>query len=274
MAFNTRNEDGESIMGAQDIQIVSLVFLGMLIIPVIIIGMMLKLGLTRRILYSTVRMVIQLSFVGIYLQYLFQFNNPYINTIYVLIMITVATFSVVHSAKLKLACLAFPTFTAIVIPQAVMLILFNLLTVGISHVLDAKYLVPIGGMLLGNCLSGNIITLSSFYKNVKKDEKRYLYTLALGASRIQALLPYLRESLLASISPILATMATIGLVSLPGMMTGQILGGSVPLVAIKYQIAIMIAIFVAKFFSSLFAVLFSLSTAFDGYDMLKKKIFA
>jgi putative ABC transport system permease protein len=261
------------MIGAEDIKIISLVFLLLLLLPVLITELLLKLNITVRILYSTLRMLVQLSFVGIYLQYLFQFNNPFINLFYLLIMISVASFTVVNSSKLKLKFFFIPIFTAIIIPQIIVLVLFNVLTVGISHVLDAKYLVPIGGMLLGNCLSGNIITLSSFYSNVKKDEKRYIYMLALGASRFQALLPYLRESLLASINPILGTMATIGLVSLPGMMTGQILGGSVPLVAIKYQIAIMIAIFVAKFFSSFFTVLFSISIAFDPFDMLKKVIF-
>ncbi len=259
--------------GAEDIRILSLVFLALFLVPVAIIGILLRLRITQRIVHASARMVIQLAFVGIYLLYLFALNNPYVNMLYVLIMISVATFSVVRSSQLRLRFFVVPVFAAILLPQASVLVLFNILTVGISHVLDARYLVPIGGMLLGNCLSGNIITLSSFYNTVKRNEKRYLYSLALGANRFQALLPYLRESLLASINPILATMATIGLVSLPGMMTGQILGGSVPLVAIKYQIAIMIAIFIAKFFSSLLSLVFSFQNTFDPYDILRKEIF-
>jgi putative ABC transport system permease protein len=68
-------------------------------------------------------------------------------------------------------------------------------------------------------------------------------------------------------------MATIGLVSLPGMMTGQILGGSIPMVAIKYQIAIMFSIFYTEYFSTLLAVLFSLKVGFNDLDVLNQDIF-
>ena len=68
-------------------------------------------------------------------------------------------------------------------------------------------------------------------------------------------------------------MATIGLVSLPGMMTGQILGGSIPIVAIKYQIAIMGCIFYTEYFSVILSILFSLKTGFNSFDVLKTNIF-
>ena len=64
-----------------------------------------------------------------------------------------------------------------------------------------------------------------------------------------------------------------GLVSLPGMMTGQILGGSIPMVAIKYQIAIMVCIFYTEYFSVILSILFSLKTGFNAFDVLKSGIF-
>ena len=97
--------------------------------------------------------------------------------------------------------------------------------------------------------------------------------LSLTGNRIPALKPYFKESILAGITPTIASMTTIGLVSLPGMMTGQILGGSLPLVAIKYQIAIMFSIFYTEYFSTLLSLLFSSRWAFNDMDMLKKDIF-
>ena len=67
-------------------------------------------------------------------------------------------------------------------------------------------------------------------------------------------------------------MATIGIVSLPGMMTGQILGGSIPMVAIKYQIVIMLAIFYTQFFSVCLSLLFSIKLGFDDFDVLRKEL--
>ena len=77
----------------------------------------------------------------------------------------------------------------------------------------------------------------------------------------------------AALSPIIASMATIGLVSLPGMMTGQILGGSNPMVAIKYQIAIMLFIFYIQYAGVILSILFSEKFGFDDFDVLKKNIF-
>jgi putative ABC transport system permease protein len=94
----------------------------------------------------------------------------------------------------------------------------------------------------------------------------------MGGSRLQALKPFFRESFVASVNPILASMATIGIVSLPGMMTGQILGGSIPMVAIKYQIIIMLAIFYTQFFSVFLSLFFSIKLGFDDFDVLRKEL--
>lgn len=109
--------------------------------------------------------------------------------------------------------------------------------------MHAQYLIPISGLILGNCLRADIIGLRTFYTNLKKYQKNFEYTLAQGASLHEGLRPYMREACEAALAPSIATISTVGLVSLPGVMTGVILGGGDPMVAIKYQIAIMIAIF-------------------------------
>lgn len=82
------------------------------------------------------------------------------------------------------------------------------------------------------------------------------------------MMPYFRDALKSAINPTLASIETIGLVALPGMMTGQMLGGSVPLTAIKYQMAISASILLARYFSCLFTILLTLPYGFDEYDML------
>ncbi len=260
-------------MGAQELSVFSMLFLFILVVPVVIVEKHFKLNLKKRLLTSVFRMTIQLSIVGIYLQYIFKLNNKYLNIFYVILMISVASFSVVRGSELSMKHLLPPVFLSIVIPHTIMLLYFNAFVIRLDNIFDAKYLITIGGMLLGNCLKGNIISLASFYQNLREEESTYLYTIALGANRFQAVLPYFAKGVTAALNPNLAAMATIGLVSLPGMMTGQILGGSIPLLAIKYQLAIMLAIFITTFFSAIMAIFFSFSTAFDDFDMLKKDIF-
>lgn len=101
-----------------------------------------------------------------------------------------------------------------------------------------------------------------------------MYLLGLGASQREALLPFFRDAFLLSMKPFMASMATMGLVSIPGMMTGQILGGADPQTAIKYQIAIILAIFTAISISVSLSVYFTSRKAFDPYGMLRRDLFS
>ncbi len=260
-------------MQTENISILSILMLLIMLIPILLSNLFLKIKMNRYIIYAMLRMIIQLSFVGLYLQYLFEFNNTVLNIFYIVIMVIAASFSVINSCKLKIKKFILPVFSAIIIPHFLMVVYFNLFVARIDNIFDAKYLITIGGMILGNCLNGNIVGLNSFYNNIKQNEKEYFYSLSLGASRFQALGPYFKQAVLASITPTLASTATVGLVALPGMMTGQILGGSIPLVAIKYQIAIMIAIFIVKYFSVILALVFSSYKSFDDYDILNKDVY-
>lgn len=260
-------------MGAQDLNFLSLASLLLFLIPILYLNTRLKLVINKTLITSIVRMCVQLGFVGVYLEFLFKFNSPLLNSVYLLIMISIACQSIIRSCNLKFQLFFVPLFFSLLIPFVVILFFFNAVVVRIDNLFEAKYLIPIGGMLLGNSLRSIIIGLSNFYTGIQKDEKVYLYSISLFNNRMQALKPYFLQSFSAAIAPIIASMATIGLVSLPGMMTGQILGGSIPAVAIKYQIAIMFSIFYIEYFSTMLAVIFSLKVGFNELDVLNQDIF-
>ncbi len=260
-------------MGAKDLELLSLILLLIFLVPVLYINVRLKLSLNKTLLTSIVRMCVQLGFVGIYLEVLFKYDSPALNSFYLLIMISIACQSIIRSSNLKLRKFFIPVFFSLLIPFTIILFFFNAVVVRIDNLFEAKYLIPIGGMLLGNSLRSMIVCLNNFYSGIKKDEKVYLYSISLFNNRMHALKPYFKESFLAAITPIIASMATIGLVSLPGMMTGQILGGSIPIVAIKYQIAIMLSIFYTEYFSTMLSIVLSLNVGFTKFDVLNQNIF-
>lgn len=260
-------------MGAQDLNILSLASLAVFLIPILYVNRRLQLSINQTLLTSIARMCVQLGFVGLYLEFLFAFNSPVLNGAYLMIMVSIACQSIVRTCRLKLKLFFGPVFLSLLIPFGVVLMFFNAVVVRIDNLFEAKYLIPIGGMLLGNSLRSVIIGLGSFYSGIRKDEKTYLYSVSLLNNHLKALTPYFKDSFSAAIAPITASMATIGLVSLPGMMTGQILGGSIPMVAIKYQIAIMLSIFYAQYFTTILAILFSLKAGFNDLDVLNKKNF-
>lgn len=243
-------------------------YLLLLVVPTLFINKSLNIPMNRKIVTSLVRMTVQLSLVGVYLQYIFDLNSKLLNMCYMLIMIMIAAASIIHSTGFSLKRLYVPIFISIVLPNVFMILFFNKIVVGLENFLDARYVITIGGMLLGNVLSGDIVGLTTFYRGIAANRKRVNYDLALGATRFEATKPYFRDAIKASIMPTVASMATFGLISLPGMMTGQILGGSVPMEAIMYQIAIMVAIYVTRYANIYGALLLSQKTMFNKQDQL------
>lgn len=259
-------------MEANNISWLSLILsLSLLIIP-IILSKMYSLGIIKETFISIFRMFIQLFLVGLFLEIIFDKNNPFLTLLWLILMIGVATSSIIYKSKLKLKLFFVPIFLSIIINLGVMLIFFNVIIIETNNFFEAKYVISIGGMLLGNFLKGNIIGINNFYNAIKEKENEYLFSLGLGANQNEALKPFMRNSLKASIDPTLVTVATIGLVALPGMMTGQILGGVSPILAIKYQIAIMLLIYITRIVGVYLLLKFTINISFDKYGVLKKNI--
>lgn len=246
-----------------NISYLGIFYLSLLIIPTLYINHLLNVKMNKRIIISVTRMIIQLSLVGVYLQYIFDLNNNFLNVTYIIIMMLVASVSITNSTPLKKKKLYFPIFLSMALPNLFMVLFFNKMVINLNNIFDARYIITIGGMLLGNVLSGDIVGINSFFKDIDENKNVINFDLALGATQVQSIKPYVKNALTASITPTVSSMATIGLVALPGMMTGQILGGSVPLEAIMYQIAIMIAIYVTRYINILSSVYVSNKYIFD-----------
>jgi len=250
----------------------SMLMCGVLLLVPLVVFWYFKLGMTRKLLISTLRMVVQLLLIGFFLEYLFRLNNWAVNVLWFLVMLTVAVFSVINNSKLSRSYFLWPMLVSFIAANLFVVVYFNFFIVRLDNVFDAKYIIAIGGMILGNSLRANVVGLGDFYQAIKKDENLYCYKLSLGATKYEALLPFAKKSFVAALNPTIANMATMGIVSLPGMMTGQILGGSVPLVAIKYQIAIMVAILAATVLSIAFSIFLTSRKTFLPSGVLKKEV--
>jgi len=244
---------------------------GLCLLPWLLLRLI-GLRLSRDIGISILRMSIQLALVGIYLKMLFDFNHPWLNGLWILVMLLVADLSILRRAGLKVRYFVLATFMAVASSILFSTAYLVILVIQPTHFYDARYIVPLAGMILGNCLQGNVIALERFYSALRKNENEYATFLMLGATRWEAVLPYFREAVKAAINPTIAGMATMGLVSLPGMMTGQILGGSEPWLAVKYQIAIMICIFTSTAIACIINLKLSLNIAFNEFDVLRDEV--
>ncbi len=122
---------------------------------------------------------------------------------------------------------------------------------------------------MGNLMNSNTVALDRFYRQLFLRKHEYYHNLLLGASRNEAIKPFLREAYRAALTPRINNMATVGLVSLPGILTGQILGGADIQIAIKYEIMIMIVMFVSSSLSNFLGLKASMKSSLDSMNRIK-----
>ncbi|MFC2130291.1 ABC transporter permease [Bacteroidota bacterium] len=231
-----------------------------------------KTGLVKPMSVAFLRMAVQLTLVGVYLKYIFEYNALWLNILWVIVMAFAAAYTVVKRSELTQNKFYLPVISGIFANILLNGALVAFIIIGSDQFFNARYIIPIMGMFIGNSLNGTIIGLRSFYKALSIDEERYRYYLMCGAGKNEALFPFIGEALKDAFSPTIASTATIGLIWLPGMMTGQILGGSDPVTSIKYQIMIIVGIFAGTVISVFVSLTMSKRFVFDKYDLFDKTV--
>lgn len=227
------------------------------------LSFLLRLNLSRQLLLASARMVVQLLLLGQILHWIFDLEKPWILLSVLLFMSAVAGFSAVGRTKSR-----YPR-----------IFLNSLLSVGVASMIvgsfgvfaifrlqpwyQAQYVIPIVGMMLGNILNGISLGLDRFISLIDDKSVELESFLAMGATRWEAARPIIEESVRVGMVPILNSMMVMGLVSLPGMMTGQILAGANPIDAVKYQIVIVFMIASATACGAAFVILLSFLSLSD-----------
>ncbi|HIF9318009.1 ABC transporter permease [Photobacterium damselae] len=233
--------------GAVNISVWALAgFYGLLLIPIYFFFRW-QLKLTRSLITAVLRMTIQLAVVGLYLHTLFSLNHIGLNVLWLSVMISVAGYTVCKRAGVELKTVLPAVLIGLVVALVIALPAMLAGVIQATPWWDAQYMIPIAGMLLGNSLSANVLALERWQSQLKEKHQEYQFYVAIGAPNPSQ--PFIKTAMGAAVLPQIAAMTTLGIVSLPGMMTGQILGGTAPLIAVKYQLAIMVAIFISGILS-------------------------
>jgi putative ABC transport system permease protein len=236
-----------------------------------IISVWFRLGLERTLLINTVRMVVQLSLIGFVLKFIFLQTSPLWTAALAVVMLLVAGREVIARQTVRLKGwwgYGIGTTTMFFIS-----IFSTLLTVGVIIAPDPwyapRFILPILGMVLGNTLTGISIGLETINTTLKRERPGIEARIALGHRRFEAVEQPLRHSLKTGMMPIINALATSGIVSLPGMMTGQIIAGADPVEATKYQILIMFLIAGTTAMGTFLAVLASVYRLTDDRARLR-----
>lgn len=213
-----------------------------LVVAAGIVSLLLRLKLEKKLAIASVRTVVQLSLIGYALGWVFQVGNWWSIPIVLLVMFAAASRAAVKRSSRSFRGLTVLAFGALVASGMVTIFTITFAVVGARPWYTPQYLIPLLGMVLGNGLTGISLCVDQILQRL--DERRDLVDmeLSLGASRWEAARSPLAESVRRGMIPIINSMMVVGVVSLPGMMTGQIIAGQVPVEAVKYQIMVMFMI--------------------------------
>jgi len=199
-----------------------------------------QLGLAREFVIGAVRTIVQLVLVGYILVYIFAVGRWYITLAALLLMLIVATNAAVGRQKKKSSPrLKWITGTAMLLGSGFTLAYISTLVVRVHPWYDPRYIIPLFGMIVGSAMNGASIAAERLAGEMSARGAEIEAYLALGATYQQASQQPVQQALRASLIPTVNGLMVVGIVTLPGMMTGQILAGSSPLTAVRYQIVVV-----------------------------------
>jgi putative ABC transport system permease protein len=235
------------------------------------LSLALQLGIHWRFLVAALRMIVQLGLMGLVLTTLFALVSPVWTAAAALAMVAFAGREASARQDRPLAGLwSYGIGTGAMMLAAALVTVFALTTALRPHPwYDPRYAIPLLGMILGNTMTGVALGLNGLTSGLAARRPAVEARLMLGATRRQAFAPVVRECLRTALMPVINMMSATGVVSLPGMMTGQILGGVAPEEAVKYQILILFLIAGSTGFGAVAAVLGSAWRVTDGRHRLR-----
>jgi putative ABC transport system permease protein len=214
----------------------------LLVVAAGVVSILLQLGIERRLGIAALRSVVQLGLLGVILERIFAIRNPFLVVALVLLMTVFAAREAVGRATRRYRGIVVDAWLTMAATCLTVGAVVTQVVVGVDPWFEPQYVIPLLGMILGNSLTGISLCLDRFMDHLEVRAPEVELRIAFGANRREALAPPLRDAVRTGMIPIINAMAAAGIVSLPGMMTGQILAGSPPLQAVAYQIVVMFMI--------------------------------
>jgi len=259
--------DGPIHLGAGD-----LVVAAALILLNAGLSMAMSLGMSRTIGIAAGRMVIQLLAVGAVLEWVFGLEHPAAVVGLGVVMALLAGREAVARQRYRFSGI-YPVGWGIMLGSSFLVTavaLFGIISVDPWH--RAQYAIPLLGMILGNTLNGIALGFDRVLTGLRREQGAIELLLVLGATRREAIRDLARDAVRVGTTPIINAMSVAGVVSLPGMMTGQILSGTAPVEAVKYQIMIFFLVAAGTALGTVGAVLASLRLLVDSRGRVRSDL--
>ncbi len=242
-----------------------------LVILLALLSVRMQLGIARQLLFAGLRTVAQLMLIGLILKSIFSYVHLGWITLLSMVMLLMAGREVMSRQKYRLRGwwgFGLGTLSMFISSFSITLIALNVI-VNVEPWYTPQYAIPLLGMMLGNTMNGISLGQDRLNQSAWQQRSMIEARLMLGWTWSQAIADIRQDSIRTGMMPIINAMAAAGIVSLPGMMTGQILAGSPPMEAVKYQILIMFLITAGTGFGTFVSVWFGSRRLFDERERLR-----
>ncbi len=205
------------------------------------LSMSLRLGIHRQVLWAALRMIVQLVAVGYLLHFVFAFQSSALTLLIILVMAAIAAREIVARPDTRFSGAGSYLIagSGVAVATAVTVGLALVTAIRPQPWFDPRYAIPLVGIVLGSVLNAGSLTLDTLLSEARSCRTAIEAQLALGSSYRVAIGPTIRNALRRGLLPIVNQMSAAGLITLPGIMTGQILAGADPIDAVKYQILLL-----------------------------------
>jgi putative ABC transport system permease protein len=246
-----------------------LALVALLLLANAVVGVVYRLDIGRRLFVAAARAALQLGVLGLVLRWVFGAEEPWLVLAMMLAMGILAGFEAVRRTRHRTRGL-YPLAMGVMLASSMAVTLYGTQVVlRVEPWYEPRYLIPILGMVLGNTLNGISLGLETTLEGFRLERMQVEVLLAHGAPRHIAARPVVRRAVRTGMIPILNAMIAAGLISIPGMMTGQILAGQPPLGAAAYQVFILFSIAAGVALGTVGVVLGATRLCFDERERLR-----
>ncbi|KAG5644179.1 hypothetical protein DXG03_009020 [Asterophora parasitica] len=231
------------------------------------------LGIERSLFTAAVRCVVQLSVVGVLLQQVFETKDPWAVGGIALLLNLLGTFEitglVANKSKRRYDYMLPSVLIGLLGSTIPISIIGTKVAMSIEPFWEPVQYIPIVGMLCGNTISGILVCVSFVLRELQENRDKIEIYLAFGATRMEACKSIAREALRLALTPLINQMSVIGIIAIPGMMTGAILGGASVQQAARLQMIIMFMIAASTALASIFTTISVISITIDGEHRIR-----
>lgn len=263
---------GGAVTGAVPLSALDLALAALVLLAYGAVSVGLRLGLEQRLAVAATRATVQLLVLGTLLVPVFAWSSPWPVVAWCGVMVALAGREAsARTARTHPGMLG-QAVVAMLVGGGGTALFATVVVLDVSPWWTPRYLVPLVGMVLGNALTGVSLGLDRVLAGLDDQAAGVEALLALGASRGEATRDVVADAVRTGMVPILNSMSAVGLVTIPGMMTGQILGGTPPLQAALYQLLILFVIAGAVALGTTVAVVWAARTVVDARHRLRRDL--